>query len=450
MQRAKEDQYTFHQPPQCKRQQWATTLEAVKDLRTELRIRDAEMKALFEAMLKGLTAVCATCSASPPPTSPPTSPSNPRATLYFTRLQIIETQVPTVEQRVRNVEKVRRDEKTGQVTHRRADALDNSFGQLDKRVVILMRGLDSSFRNELEKMKDNEASIAHRKNKKLTAMTCLEQRLKSFTMDQVTLRADLLQQTAIFCEGKDSLVQLQQCLGKIEGRMQQQAEAMEAMVIGQESLEKTMESFVDGMSQQVEDIAKQARESKAILFDNFGALDSKMGELANAQEQQAKLYTAHTLEQEIRQECSQHIEEEYQKELTVFAQRSEDKNMTGISNAHSNNGATTGCKVTEVNCAEIDKKDTQWHAQPAEISAENTDWKREALHNRRVPSVQRNLTRETRRHALLRLDTETSSVATAADGTTVDSAGSREVDDTHESVSVPVAKRMLERTTIEL
>jgi hypothetical protein len=117
MQRAKEDQYTFHQPPQCKRQQWATTLEAVKDLRTELRIRDAEMKALFEAMLKALTAVCATCSASPPPTSPPTSPSNPRATLYFTRLQIIETQVPTVEQRVRNVEKVRRDEKTGQVTH---------------------------------------------------------------------------------------------------------------------------------------------------------------------------------------------------------------------------------------------------------------------------------------------------------------------------------------------
>ncbi len=54
------------------------------------------------------------------------------------------------------------------------------------------------------------------------------------------------------------------------------------------------------------------------------------------------------------------------------------------------------------------------------------------------------------RNALLRLDTETSSVATAADGTTVDSAGSREVDDTHESVSVPVAKRMLERTTIEL
>ncbi len=146
-------------------------------------------------------------------------------------------------------EKVWRDEKTGKVTHRRADALDISFGQLDKRVVILMRGLDSSFRNELEKMKDNEASIAHRKNKKLTAMTCLEQRLKSFTMDQVTLRADLLQQTAIFCEGKDSLVQLQQRLGKKEARMQKQAEAMEAMVIGQESLEKTMESFVDGMEQ---------------------------------------------------------------------------------------------------------------------------------------------------------------------------------------------------------
>jgi hypothetical protein len=133
------------------------------------------------------------------------------------------------------------------------------------------------------------------------------------------------------------------------------------------------------------------------MFDNFVALDSKMGKLANAQEQQAKLYTAHTLKQEIRQEFSQHIEEEYQKELTVFAQRSEDKNMTGISNAHSNNGATTGCKVFEVNCAKIDKKDTQWHAQPAEISAENTDWKRKALHNRRVQSMQRNLSRETRR-----------------------------------------------------
>jgi hypothetical protein len=70
--------------------------------------------------------------------------------------------------------------------------------------------------------------------------------------------------------------------------------------------------------------------------------------------------------------------------------------LTGISNAHINNGATTGCKVTEVNCAAIDNEDTQWHAQPAEISAENTDWKRETLHNRRVQSMQRNLTRETR------------------------------------------------------
>ena len=72
-----------------------------------------------------------------------------------------------------------------------------------------------------------------------------------------------------------------------------------------------------------------------------------------------KLNCTPLIEQEIRQEFSHHIEEEYQKELTVFAQRSEDKNMTGISNAHSNNGATTGCKVTEVNCADIDKKDTQ-------------------------------------------------------------------------------------------
>jgi hypothetical protein len=37
------------------------------------------------------------------------------------------------------------------------EALDNSFGQLDKRVVILMRNLDNSFRNELGKMKDLQA-----------------------------------------------------------------------------------------------------------------------------------------------------------------------------------------------------------------------------------------------------------------------------------------------------
>jgi hypothetical protein len=48
-------------------------------------------------------------------------------------------------------------------------------------------------------MKDNEARITHQlreigsgQNKKLTAMACLEQRLKSFTMDQVTLRAEML------------------------------------------------------------------------------------------------------------------------------------------------------------------------------------------------------------------------------------------------------------------
>ena len=184
-----------------------------ENLRTELRTWNDELR----SMLKALTAVCATCSTSPPPTSPPTSSSNPQDTLYFTRLQIIETQVPAVEQRVRNVEKVLRDEEKGQVTHRRADVLDNSFGQLDKRVVILMRDVDSSFRNELEKMKDNEASITHRKNKKLTAMACLEQMLKCFTMDQVTLRAEMLQQIAIFCEGKNSLAQLQQRLEKNRG-----------------------------------------------------------------------------------------------------------------------------------------------------------------------------------------------------------------------------------------
>ncbi len=42
-------------------------------------------------------------------------------------------------------------------------------------------------------------------------------------------------------------------------------------------------------------------------------------------------------------------------------------------------------------------------------------------------------------HALLRLDTETSSVATTADGTTVDSDGSQEIGDAYESGGVPVA-----------
>jgi hypothetical protein len=43
------------------------------------------------------------------------------------------------------------------------------------------------------------------------------------------------------------------------------------------------------------------------------------------------------------------------------------------------------------------------------------------------------------RNALLCLDTETSSVATAADGTTMDSVGSQEVGDVYESGGVPVA-----------
>ena len=145
-----------------------TMLEKIKDLRTELRIRDTEMEtfmeARFEAMLQSLTA----------------SQEKLTTTLYFTRLQIIETQVPAVEQRVLNVEKVRRDEEKGQVTHLRVDVLDNSFGQLDKRVVILMRDVDSSFRNELEKMKDNEASIAPHKNKKLTANDVLGTEAENF------------------------------------------------------------------------------------------------------------------------------------------------------------------------------------------------------------------------------------------------------------------------------
>jgi septation ring formation regulator EzrA len=118
-------------------------------------------------------------------------------------------------------------------------------------------------------------------------------------MHQVTLRVEMLQQTAIFCEGKDSLAQLQQRLEKIEGQMQKQAEAMEAMVIGQESLDKTMESSLDGMAQQAEGMAQKARERKANMVDNFVALeegiaqlareskavalDSKMGKLARGQ-----------------------------------------------------------------------------------------------------------------------------------------------------------------------
>ncbi len=59
-------------------------------------------------------------------------------------------------ERVTNVEKVRKVEKIGQATHRRADAFDNSLGQFDKRVVVIMRDMDSKFQHELEKIWNNE------------------------------------------------------------------------------------------------------------------------------------------------------------------------------------------------------------------------------------------------------------------------------------------------------
>jgi hypothetical protein len=85
--------------------------------------------------------------------------------------------------------------------------------------------------------------------------------------------------------------------------MQKQTEAMVTMVSGQESLEKTMESFVDGMTQQAEGITQQVRESKANMIDNFVVFDSKMGTLAHVQEQQTRLCTVHILEnRQLRQD----------------------------------------------------------------------------------------------------------------------------------------------------
>jgi len=116
-------------------------------------------------------------------------------------------------------------------------------------------------------------------------MACLEleQRLESFTMDQATLRAEMLQGQAA-----------------MEAQMRQEAEAMEAIVIGQESLEKRMESIVDGITQQAEGIAQQtdgfaqqARESNAQTLDKLVALDSKVDKLAHVQEQQARIQSAH-------------------------------------------------------------------------------------------------------------------------------------------------------------
>jgi len=94
-------------------------------------------------------------------------------------------------------------------------------------------------------------------------------------------------------DGKDSLTRLHQRLEIIEGQMQQQAETM---VTGQDSLEKRMDIIVDGIVQQPDGIAQQARESKSQILDNFVSLDSKMGKVAHTQEQQGRLHTAHIFE----------------------------------------------------------------------------------------------------------------------------------------------------------
>jgi len=69
--------------------------EIIKDLSTQLRLGFA----MIESILMALTV------------------SQEKIANVDKRLQTVETQVPAVEQRVHNVEKVRKDEKMGQVTH---------------------------------------------------------------------------------------------------------------------------------------------------------------------------------------------------------------------------------------------------------------------------------------------------------------------------------------------
>ena len=115
-----------------------------------------------------------------------------------------------------------------------------------------------------------------------TVMASLEQRLESFTRDQATSRAEMLQQTAMLCEGKNSLAQLQQRLEKMKGLMQQQAEAMD--------------DFQDVLEERMDEVHQQARESDAKALDTLGALDSKIDKLTHVQEQQTKVHTAHFMD----------------------------------------------------------------------------------------------------------------------------------------------------------
>jgi hypothetical protein len=98
-------------------------------------IRDGEMKVLFETLTE----------------------STSNLTTVDETVQTVQTQVLTLNERVTNVEKVRKVEKIVQVTHRNVDALDNRLGQIDKRVLVLMRDMDSKFQHELEKTRNNES-----------------------------------------------------------------------------------------------------------------------------------------------------------------------------------------------------------------------------------------------------------------------------------------------------
>ena len=144
---------------------------------------------------------------------------------------------------------------------------------------------------ELQDARQRQTTVmACLEQRQTAAMACLEQRLESFTMDQATLCAEMLQQTAMLCEAREWQTAAMACLEQ-------------KLVNVQESLEKRMESIVDGMTQQTEgivlqtdDFAQEARESNAQTLDKLVALDAKIDKLAQVQEQQAKVHTAHILE----------------------------------------------------------------------------------------------------------------------------------------------------------
>ena len=72
------------------------------------------------------------------------------------------------------------------------------------------------------------------------------------------------------------------------------------MVTGQESLEKNLVKGQQCLEMRIDSkmdgIAQQARESNAKMLGNFVTLDSKMSKLAQVQEQQARIQSAHILE----------------------------------------------------------------------------------------------------------------------------------------------------------